>query len=82
MNDQEFDKLRLAAFETGEIPEEYYCGECGCVKVTLDQSYELEDIFYQLSSSPPDRPIFVEVCKCGEEDAEKMTIQSEEVKFS
>jgi len=66
MNSQEFEKLKLIALKTGEIPDEYYCPECGCVKVTHDQSFELEDIFYALSPTPPSRPIFVEVCECDE----------------
>ncbi len=68
MNEQQFQSLKTVVFSTGEIPEEHYCDECGCVKVTLDQSLELEKIFYDLSPTPPSRPIFVEVCECGKEE--------------
>jgi len=64
MEEQEFRKLKSAAFNTGEIPEKYYCENCGCIKVTLEQSFELEKIFYDMSPTPPSRPIFVEVCEC------------------
>lgn len=68
MNEQEFKNLKAMVLVKGEIPESYYCEECGSVKVTLDQSFELEKIFYDLSPTPPSRPIFVEVCGCGEEE--------------
>ncbi len=70
MNEQEFENLRGIVFETGEIPEKYYCGECGCVKVTLDQSFKLEALFYYNRSNPPSGPVFVEVCGCDEEVVE------------
>jgi len=44
-----------------EIPEQFYCGECGLVLTTLDISYKLEKFF----SAPGKAPIYIDVCDCN-----------------
>lgn len=66
MDLSEFEQLKQETIKAGEIPDKYYCDDCGQVKVTGEQSFELEDIFCNMSSSPPSGPILVDVCNCIE----------------
>ena len=61
-----FDELIEFVEENGYLPDSIYCDECGLVKISLDQSYEIESILYRMSKTIT-HPIMVDVCECKED---------------
>jgi len=47
-----------------EIPNEFYCEKCGCVLCSLEDSYKLEEFFYEQGAKGP---IYIDVCECEED---------------